>query len=159
MQRQGASAGEACDNFWIADYRGLITAERQDLSDTVAPFARQPGGGDSEGEALADIVRRVRCSLWRHDLSVKCPASAGLMGVLSVALLLWQPFEGQPGSVRPRAKPCRSGAPGALMCRGTAKIASCLGSIVLCQRPIILFGNVVHCSSTSPPYVCLLCYR
>lgn len=62
MQRQGATAADACDNFWIADYRGLITAERQDLSDTVAPFARRGGGGDTEGEALAEIVRRV-CNL------------------------------------------------------------------------------------------------
>lgn len=67
MQRQGATAAEACGNFWIADYQGLITADRQNLSDTVAPFARHGGGGDTEGEALADIVRRVRIfvgSLW-----------------------------------------------------------------------------------------------
>jgi Malic enzyme, NAD binding domain len=62
MQRQGLTAKEACDNFWIADYRGLITSEREDLSDTVAPFARSPGAGDTDGEALADIVRRVRAA-------------------------------------------------------------------------------------------------
>ena len=60
MQRQGLTAKEACNNFWIADYRGLITSEREDLTDTVAPFARSPGAGDTDGEALADVVRRVR---------------------------------------------------------------------------------------------------
>ena len=60
MQRQGLTAKEACDNFWIADYRGLITSEREDLTDTVAPFARSPNAGDIDGEALADVVRRVR---------------------------------------------------------------------------------------------------
>lgn len=67
MQRQGATEREACDNFWVADYRGLVTAERADLSETVAPFARQPGGGDTEGEALADVVRRVRFFCHCHD--------------------------------------------------------------------------------------------
>jgi Malic enzyme, NAD binding domain len=59
MQRQGLTADEACKNFWIADYRGLITAQREELSDAVAPFARTSGTGDKEGEALADLVRRV----------------------------------------------------------------------------------------------------
>jgi len=40
MQRQGATEREACDNFWVADYRGLVTAERVDLSDTVAIFKK-----------------------------------------------------------------------------------------------------------------------
>ena len=62
MQRQGLTAKEACNNFWIADYRGLITSEREDLTDTVAPFARSPGAGDTDGEALADVVRRVRAA-------------------------------------------------------------------------------------------------
>lgn len=78
MQRQGATEREACDNFWVADYRGLVTSKRADLSDTVAPFARQqPGGGDTEGEALADVVHRVRnaCSskklcVFRHQNSL-----------------------------------------------------------------------------------------
>ena len=68
MQRQGSSADEACKNFWIADYNGLITVEREDLSDAVAPFARSPGAGDSEGEALADIVRRVSASLSKQHV-------------------------------------------------------------------------------------------
>ena len=60
--------------------RGLVTAERDDLSDTVAPFARPAGGGDPEGEALPDIVRRVRrflgfSMLWglrRHKQTGDC---------------------------------------------------------------------------------------
>jgi Malic enzyme, NAD binding domain len=68
MQRQGLTADEACKNFWIADYNGLITVEREDLSGAVAPFARLPDAGDSEGEALADIVRRVSASLSQHHI-------------------------------------------------------------------------------------------
>lgn len=61
MQKQGATEEEANGNFWIVDYRGLVTSERPGLSGNVRPFARECGGDGTlaEGEPLADVVRRV----------------------------------------------------------------------------------------------------
>lgn len=59
MQKQGATHEEATSNFWINDAEGLITSGRADLPDNVKPFARRPGDGDTEGEALLQVVKRV----------------------------------------------------------------------------------------------------
>ena len=46
MKKQGATDREACDHFWVTDYRGLVTSERADLTPAVAPFARKLGDGE-----------------------------------------------------------------------------------------------------------------
>jgi len=65
MQKQGATEEEANRNFWIVDYRGLVTTERAGLGDNVRPFARECGGDGTlaEGEPLADVVRRIKPSI------------------------------------------------------------------------------------------------
>lgn len=58
MQKQGASQEEAKENFWIVDYRGLVTTERPGLEGNVTPFARS--SAEDEGEALEAVVKRVK---------------------------------------------------------------------------------------------------
>lgn len=57
MQKQGASQAEARANFWMVDYRGLVTAERPGLEGNISPFART--SAEDEGEPLEAVVRRV----------------------------------------------------------------------------------------------------
>ena len=57
MKKQGATDREACDHFWVTDYRGLVTSERADLTPAVAPFARKHGNGE-----IPNAKFRIGCS-------------------------------------------------------------------------------------------------
>lgn len=57
MQKQGASNDKAKANFWLVDYRGLVTSERPGLEANASPFARTCV--EAEGEPLEAVVRRV----------------------------------------------------------------------------------------------------
>lgn len=58
MQKQGASPAAANANFWLVDYRGLVTEQRPGLQGTVATFAR--GSSEDEGEPLEAVIKRVK---------------------------------------------------------------------------------------------------
>ncbi|GAA4789527.1 NAD-dependent malic enzyme [Actinomycetospora chlora] len=63
MVDQGLSAEEARARCWVVDVRGLLTTDRDDLSDAQRAFARDPGDVAGWGvtglPSLADVVDHV----------------------------------------------------------------------------------------------------
>jgi malate dehydrogenase (oxaloacetate-decarboxylating) len=64
MVDEGLSDDEARDRCWVVDVRGLLTTDRDDLSDAQRAFAADPsriaGWGTDGLPGLADVVEHVR---------------------------------------------------------------------------------------------------
>jgi malate dehydrogenase (oxaloacetate-decarboxylating) len=57
MRAQGLSDQQAADRIWVLDINGLLTTDRDDLSESQRPYAKAPV--DWKGTGLADVVHNV----------------------------------------------------------------------------------------------------
>jgi len=60
MQKHGLSEEQARENIWVLDREGLVTLEREGLTDTVKRYARPSVGTFKEGMTLIEVVKQAK---------------------------------------------------------------------------------------------------